>query len=148
MNEDFDLARKMQEIARRKAEVAREEEEAKHAALQELAQVERSIEIQRTELERLENRRRELSIFLGRSRGKDTARIAHGALKELSFEALRRANRSLTSAEVKSYIERSYPDVRISSVPATLSRQVEYGRLRRDETGRYSFADVEVWRKA
>ena len=140
MEIDEDLASRMRTIAARKAEVAREEEEARVEARQRIAELDKQLEDLRTTIEDLEEKREQLARFCGLPSSYDTPRLAHGALKELCFEALRNSDEgAMRTSEIKDWIEAHYPDVRTTSVPATLSRQAEYGSLVKDEFGRYRF---------
>lgn len=137
MEIDEELSTRMRRILSREAEIARERREVQVAAQQDLVQLDARIEEERAKLDELEAKREELARFIGLPSSADQARMAHGALKELCFEALKGASEGLRSAEIKDWIERSHPGTRTASVPATLSRQVEYGTLVRDELGRY-----------
>jgi hypothetical protein len=137
MEVDDELSARMRRLVSREAEIVRERQETQALARQELAQLDARIHEVRAQLDELEGRREELARFVGLPSSADQARIAHGALKELCFEALKGACEGLRSAEIKDWIERNHPGTRTASVPATLSRQVEYGMLVRDEVGRY-----------
>jgi hypothetical protein len=43
----------------------------------------------------------------------------------------------MTSGQIKEIVESENPGLRVSSVAATLSRQMSQGKLRRDEFGKY-----------
>ena len=137
MEIDHELAMRMQKIAAREHEIAQERQELKIAAQQELAVVDRRIDEIRDLLDGLEEKREELARFLGLPSSSDHTRLAHGELKEKCLEALNGHDNGLRSSDLKQWIERKYPGTRVASVPATLSRQVEYGLLMRDELGRY-----------
>lgn len=128
----------MQRIALRESEIARERQELQIVARQELAALDSRIDEVRDQLDSLEEKREELARFIGLPSSSDQTRMAHGALKELCIEALKTTIEGMRSTDVKSWIEKNHPGIRTASVPATLSRQVEYGVLSRDELGRYS----------
>jgi hypothetical protein len=137
MDVDDDLARKMRSYAAREAEIAREKQELQLVARQKIGQLDARIDELRSELDEREAEREELARFIGLPSSADHARLAHGALKEMCIEAMRESGGPLRSSEIKDWIEKRYPGTRTASVPATLSRQVEYGVLVRDELGRY-----------
>lgn len=138
MEIDDDLRLKMQRLRTRESELQREKEELQHFARQELAQLDAKIDELTRQLEGLELEQDRLRNFLGIAASPNGERMAHGVLKELCFEALQNKPEGLRSNEVKAWIERSYPNIRTASVPATLSRQYEQGALKRDEFGRYA----------
>lgn len=138
MEVDEDLAQRMQRVREREAELGREKEEVRHFARSELGQIQARIDETKEALEALEIRRDQLCDFLGLQIQEDTSeRMAHGALKELCFEALRGSAEGLRSAEVKVWVLRKHPNTKVTSIPATLSRQMEQGILARDTLGRY-----------
>ncbi len=138
MEPDYDLAEKMQALARKRADVAREEEEIRHLAQLTFGQLDRKIEELEAGLADLLEERQNLADFLGLTVQSSSERLAHGALKELCFEALEQSADGMRSAEVKEWITKNHPDIKVSSVPATLSRQMEQGALKKDQFGRYS----------
>lgn len=141
MEIDEDLAQRMRRVREREAEVQREREEVRHFARQELAQIEARIDELKESLEAIEIKRDQLCDFLGiQSQDGSNERLAHGALKELCFEALKGSTEGMRSGDVKAWIAMKHPSIKISSVPATLSRQVEQGLLVRDSLGRYRLA--------
>jgi len=87
------------------------------------------------EIEALESRKDQLEAFLGLN---DSAqRAGHGQIVQLCLNAVSECGGGLTAGQVREHIERQNPDLRVSSVPATLSRLAASGRMRRDETGKY-----------
>ena len=138
MEIDDELAQRMQRVRDREFEIQREREEVRYFARQEYANVEAQIDELKEKIEALEIKRDQLADFLGIALSENSQdRLAHGVLKELCFEALNSNPDGLRSHEVKSWISGRHPNIKVSSVPATLSRQMEQGMLTRDGLGKY-----------
>lgn len=138
MEIDEELAQKMRRIREREDELGREKEEVRHFARAELGQIQGLISELREKIAGLEERRDQISNLLGISIADNPVeRLAHGALKEMCIEALQNSTEGLRSGEVKAWVLRKHPDARVSSIPATLSRQTEQGIFLRDSLGRY-----------
>lgn len=122
------LEERLRRIAEEKQRLAGEEEAMRDEALEELERI-------TAEIETLEKRKEQLEVFLGLD--DEPQRAARGQIQELCVRAITEAGGGLTSGEVKEAIEKLVPGMKVSSVPATLSRAASLGRLRRDEFGRY-----------
>jgi phage-related minor tail protein len=122
------LEEKLRRIADEKQRIADEEASIRDEAADEL---ERLVD----QIEALEKRKEQLEIFLGLDEGPQ--RAGHGQIQQLCVRAITEAGGGLTSGEVRDAIEKIAPGMKLSSVPATLSRAAASGRLRRDESGRY-----------
>jgi len=79
-----------------------------------------------------------LEALLGIDDGEQ--RATRGQIQQLCLEALAQNGGPMTSGQVRDYLEERHPNVRLSSVPATLSRMASLGRLQRDERGGYYMA--------
>ena len=138
MEVDEELAQRMQRVREREGELEREKDEIRHFARTELGQIQGHIFEMREKLEALEERRDQISNLLGlHIADEPLERLAHGALKELCLEALQDSAEGLRSSEVKAWILKIHPGIKVSSIPATLSRQTEQGIFVRDSFGRY-----------
>lgn len=122
------LEERLRRIAEEKQRIADEEAAVRDDALAELEKV---VE----EIEALEKRKEQLEVFLGLEDGPQ--RAGHGQILQLCVRAITEAGGGLTSGEVKDVIEKLMPNMKLNSVPSTLSRAASMGRLRRDEAGRY-----------
>jgi len=122
------LEERLRRIAEEKQRIADEESAVRDEALAELEKV-------NEEIEALEKKKEQLEIFLGLD--DEPQRAGRGQIQELCIRAITEAGGGLTSGEVKEAIEKIMPGMKLSSVPATLSRAASLGRLRRDEFGRY-----------
>ncbi len=122
------LEERLRRIAEEKQRLAGEEEAMREEALEELERI-------TAEIEALEKRKEQLEVFLGLD--DEPQRAGRGQIQELCVRAITEAGGGLTSGEVKDAIEKLVPGMKVSSVPATLSRAASLGRLRRDEFGRY-----------
>jgi EAL domain-containing protein (putative c-di-GMP-specific phosphodiesterase class I) len=121
----------MKRLAEERARIAREEEAMRSEALAELERVNEQIDA-------LEERREQLEAFLGLN---DTPqRAAHGQITNLCIQTVSQSGRPLSSGEVKEILERENPNMKLTSVPAALSRLVSLGRMTRDQFGRYSLS--------
>jgi hypothetical protein len=122
---------KLHRHAEERERLVREEEDLKAEAAEELARV-------NAQIEELEARKEQLEAILGLDDGDQ--RAGHGQIQQLCFEALAQGGGPMTSGQVRDYLEERYPDVRLSSVPATLSRMASRGKLQRDDRGGYYMA--------
>jgi hypothetical protein len=122
------LEERLRRIAEEKQRIANEEEAMREEALGELERI-------TTEIDALEKRKEQLEVLLGLD--DEPQRAGRGQIQELCIRAITEAGGGLTSGEVKDAIEKLVPGMKVSSVPATLSRAASLGRLRRDEFGRY-----------
>lgn len=139
MEIDNDLAAKMRRLRDRESDLAKEKAETRHFAQQELHQLESKITTSRAELNALISAKSEIERFMGIQKlATKSERMGHGAIKELCFEALRVTGSPMSSNDIKIWLSKNHPDVKSVSVPATLSRQVEYGNLTKDQRGKYS----------
>lgn len=111
--------------------MSREEDSLRSEGLEEILRINEQIEV-------LEARKEQIEAMLGIDDGEK--RAGRGQIQQLCFEALAENAVPMTSGQVREFLEERYPDLRLSSVPATLSRQVTLGRLQRDEQGRYFMA--------
>lgn len=125
------LDERLKQIASQKQLLEEEE-----AALRDEAAVE--LESVRAQIETLEARRDQLEAFLGLSGA--NGRAAHGQIVQLCIDILSERGGGLTTADIRDGLEQQHPTMKLTSVPATLSRLVSAGRLRRDEAGRYYLA--------
>ncbi|MGR4844592.1 hypothetical protein ACIPSK_18530 [Rhizobium sp. LARHSG275] len=122
------LEERLRRIAEEKQRIADEEAAMRDEAL---AELEKTVE----QIEALEKRKEQLEIFLGLE--ENPQRAGHGQILQLCVRAITESGGGLTSGEVKEAIEKFMPGMKLSSVPASLSRAASMGRLRRDELGRY-----------
>lgn len=122
---------KLHRLAEERERLSREEEGLKTEAAEELARI-------NEQMEELEARKEQLEAILGLDDGDQ--RAGHGQIQQLCYEALSQGSSPMTSAQVRDYLEERYPDIRLSSVPATLSRMASRGKLQRDDRGGYYMA--------
>ena len=99
-----------------------------------LAELERINE----QIDALEERKEQIETFLGLNDAPQ--RAAHGQITNLCIRTVSESEKPLSSGEVKEILERGNPDMKLTSVPAALSRLVSLGRMTRDQFGRYSLA--------
>ncbi len=125
------LEDRLRRIADEKQRIALEEAAMRDEAMTELERIVDEIEV-------LEKRKEQLEIFLGVDEGPQ--RAGHGQILQLCIRAITESGGGLTSGEVKEAIEKASPGMKLSSVPASLSRAASMGRLRRDEFGKYSLS--------
>lgn len=122
------IEEKLRRIAEERERLSREEAAMRAEAVAELNRINEQIEL-------LEERKESLETLLGLN---ETAnRAGHGQIVQVCIVAVSEAGGGLTAAQVREHIERQHPEVRVSSVAATLSRLAASGRMRRDEAGRY-----------
>ena len=132
-------ARKQAEVARQQAEVEREQQELRIEAEQQLARIEFEIAEVEKQLKPLYERRdKAAKTFLGLRNNKDSKRAHKGALKDACLAALRTNRGGMTSHGVKGWIAKNIEGLRTNSVPATLSRILKQGIVRKDAEGKYS----------
>lgn len=122
---------KLRRLAEERERLSREEDNIKTEAAEELARINEQIEV-------LEARKEQLESILGLDEGDQ--RAGHGQIQQLCLEALAQGSAPMTSGQVRDYLEERYPDIRLSSVPSTLSRMVSRGKLQRDDRGGYYMA--------
>lgn len=122
---------KLSRLAEARERLSLEEESLKSEALEELTRINQQIE-------ELEARKEQLENVLGIEDGEP--RAARGQIQQLCFEALAQAGAPMTSGQIREFLEERYPNLRLSSVPATLSRLASIGKLQRDERGGYYMA--------
>jgi hypothetical protein len=128
VNNFTSIEEKMRKIAEERNRIAQEEACLRDEAQRELSRVVAEIDL-------LEAQKEQLEELLGLE---DTvARAEHGKIRDLCFSVLSRNSGGVTSGDIKEIIERENPGLKVSSVAATLSRQMSQGKLRRDETGKY-----------
>ncbi|MEJ1156927.1 hypothetical protein [Prosthecomicrobium sp. N25] len=119
---------KLTRIAAERDRLARGEASMREDALAELERI-------NAEIESLEQKKESLEALLGLE--DSSTRAGRGQIVQLCLRALSSASEGMTSAEVRDWIEADAPGTRLQSVPSTLSRLINQGRLRRDEAGRY-----------
>ena len=122
---------RMKRLADERERIAAEESAMRAEATAELERV-------HAQIEALEERKAELETFLGIDDAPQ--RAAHGQVTNLCIRTISDSRKPLTSGEVREILERENPDMKLTSVPATLSRLVSLGRMKRDQFGRYSLA--------
>lgn len=122
---------KLHRLAEERERLSCEEEGLKTEAAEELARI-------NEQMEELEARKEQLEAMLGLDDGDQ--RAGHGQIQQLCYEALSQGSSPMTSGQVRDYLEERYPDIRLSSVPATLSRMASRGKLQRDDRGCYYMA--------
>lgn len=122
---------RLKRIADEKERLAVEEASMREEAIAELARLEVEIAV-------LEERKSQIESILGLDDANN--RAAHGQITQLCVKHLSENGGGLTSAQVKDLIAAENPGMKLSSVPATLSRLATQGRARRDEVGRYFIA--------
>jgi len=125
------LDEKMKRIAEDRARLVDAEAEIRDEAMAELAQINEQIE-------QLEARKEQLESFLGVEDGGQ--RAAHGQIQQLCLGVLASQSGGLTSSQVREALEAQHPGMKLTSVPATLSRMVSTAKLQRDDAGRYFMA--------
>ena len=123
------LETRLRRIAEERERLALEESGMREEALAELQRISE-------EIDALEARKEQLESFLGLDGGGQ--RAAHGQIQQLCLSVLSRNGGGLTSGQVRETLEAEQPGMKLTSVPATLSRMVATGKLMRDENGRYS----------
>lgn len=121
----------MRRLAEERERLAKEEAAMRDEAMAELERIS-------DEIDALEERKEQLEAFLGLNEAPQ--RAGHGQITNLCLRVVSESEKPLSSAEVKELLERQNPDMRLTSVPATLSRLVSLGRMSRDQFGRYSLA--------
>ncbi len=116
------------------------EEKERLAAEEAAVRAEAAAEIERidAEIASLEERKSQLEAFLGIDDG--SGRAGHGQVMQLCLRALAEYPGGLNSSQIKDLIAADNPSMKLSSVPATLSRLASQGKVRRDEQGRYLLA--------
>jgi hypothetical protein len=122
------LQEKMARLAAERERLAEEENAIRAEAREELARVV-------AEMDKLESRKEELEAFLGLDDG--GGRAEHGQIRDLCISVVSRNPDGISASRLRETLEQENPGLRLSSVPGTLSRLVNQGRLRRDELGRY-----------
>lgn len=122
---------KLNRLAEERERLSREEETLRTEAVEELARI-------NEQLEDLEARKEQLEALLGLDDSEQ--RAGRGQIQQLCFEALAQTGSPMTSGQVREFLEERYPNLRLSSVPSTLSRLASIGRLQRDERGGYYIA--------
>ena len=120
---------RMRRLAAERERLANEEAAARQEALAELERINDEIDV-------LEERKEQLEAFLGLN--ETPQRAAHGQVSNLCLKVVAENGKPMSSGEVKAVIEREHPGMKLTSVPATLSRLVSLGRMSRDQFGRYS----------
>ncbi len=119
---------RLKRIADEKERLAAEEASMREEALAELARLD-------AEIAGLEERKSQIESVLGLDDA--TNRAAHGEIMRLCIKYLSENGGGLTSSQVKDLIAAENPGMKLSSVPATMSRLATQGRARRDDIGRY-----------
>lgn len=122
------IEERMKQILAEKQRLAQEEAELRNLAAEELERI-------NAQIQELEQRKEQLEEFLGIEDVQQ--RAAHGQIMQLCLRTIGESGGGLTSSEVKERIEQENIGMKLTSVPATLSRMMNNGRLRRDESGRY-----------
>lgn len=125
------LDEKLRRILEERERLAQEEAAMRDEALRELQRV-------NEEIEALENRKEQLESFLGIA--ELGQRAAHGQIQQLCINILSHNGGGLTSGQVRELLETQNPGMKLTSVPASLSRMLSTGKVRRDEGGRYFLA--------
>lgn len=125
------LQERMKRLADERERIAAEEAAMRSEATAELDRINEQIDA-------LEERKEQLEAFLGLN---DTPqRAARGEIMNLCIAVLAESHKPLSSTEVRELLEQRHPDIKLTSVPATLSRLANIGRMTRDQFGRYSLA--------
>ena len=122
---------RLKHIADEKERLATEEASMREEALAELARLD-------MEIAALEERKAQIESVLGLDDA--NGRAAHGEIMRLCLKYLSENGGGLTSAQVKDLVATENPGMKLSSVPATMSRLATQGRARRDSSGRYFVA--------
>jgi hypothetical protein len=122
---------KLQRIAAQRRQLEEEEAAMREEAVAELDRIREQIEV-------LEARREQLEALLGLDDAPQ--RAGHGQIQQLCISIVSERGGSLTSSQVRDFLEAENPGMKLTSVPSTLSRLVSQGRMRRDEAGRYFLA--------
>lgn len=125
------LYERLDRLASERERLAQEEANLREEGLKELVRV-------NEEIEALEVRKEQLESLLGLDVGGQ--RAAHGQIQQLCLEAVSSGSEPMTSSQIRDYLEMRYPGMKLTSVPATLSRMMMNGKLQRDERGRYLLA--------
>ena len=125
------LDEKMRRIAEERDRLAREEAEMRDEAMAELARISDEILV-------LEEKKEQLESFLGID--ENVQRAAHGQIQQLCIGVLSQNPAGLSSGQVRDFLETENPGMKLSSVPATLSRMLSVGKVQRDQSGRYTLA--------
>ena len=123
------ISERMRRLAEERERLANDEAAMRDEAMSELQRIVDQINA-------LEERKEQIEAFLGVNDGPQ--RAAHGQITSLCVKAVSESGKPLSSGEVKEILERENPDMKLTSVPSTLSRLVSLGRMSRDEFGRYS----------
>ena len=119
---------RLKQIADEKERLALAEASMREEALAELARLD-------AEIAALEERKSQIESVLGLDDA--TSRAAHGEIMRLCLKHLSENGGGLTSAQIKDLIAAENPGMKLSSVPATMSRLANQGRAKRDDMGRY-----------
>jgi hypothetical protein len=119
---------RLKRIADEKERLAAEEASMREEAIAELVRLDAQIAT-------LEERKAQIESILGLDDANN--RAAHGQIMQLCIKFLSENGGGLTSSQVKDFIASENPGMKLSSVPATMSRLATQGRARRDEMGRY-----------
>ena len=133
-----ELDERVRTIARKQAELEREQQELKIEAEQQLASIEFEIAKLEKQLKPLYEKRDKVKTLVGLRSDKGSDRIRRGELKDACLAALRTNRNCMTSHGVKEWIAKNIGGLRTNSVPATLSRTLKQGIVRKDANGRYS----------
>jgi len=123
------LHERMKRLAEERERIEAEEAAMRNEAMAELERINEQIDA-------LEERKEQMETFLGVNDAPQ--RAAHGQITNLCIKTVSEGGRPLSSGEVKDIIERENPDMKLTSVPAALSRLVSLGRMTRDQFGRYA----------
>lgn len=127
----MNLEDRLKRIAQEKDRLAGEEAQARGEALAEIERID-------SEIAALEERKSQLEAFLGLDDG--NGRAGHGQILQLCLKALADNSSGLSSSQIRDAIGQENANLRLSSVPSTLSRLTSQGKIRRDEQGRYFLA--------
>jgi hypothetical protein len=128
MNNISSLEARRRQLSEDKDRIAHEEAQMRDEAQRELARI-------IAEIDALEEQKEQLEALLGIEDA--TTRAEHGKIRDVCFSVLARNPGGMTSGQIKEIVESENPGLRVSSVAATLSRQMSQGKLRRDEFGKY-----------
>lgn len=125
------LEEKLKRILDEKERLASEEAQARGEALAEIDRID-------AEIAALEERKSLLEACLGLDDGSN--RAGHGQIMQLCLKALSENGSGLSSGQIREAIALENTNLRLSSVPSTLSRLTSQGKIRRDQQGRYFLA--------
>lgn len=125
------LEDRLKRIAEEKERLAGEEAQARSEAVAEIDRID-------AEIAALEERKSQLEGFLGLDDG--NGRAGHGQIMQLCLKALADNAGGLSSGQIRDVIGQENANLRLSSVPSTLSRLASQGKIRRDDQGRYFLA--------